>query len=364
MFIKTLILALFIIFQGSKSFATFYEIKTLESINQLTQSPKVKGFAFVVTDHEGDIMFQKYHGYGNPERKMRVSKRTMFESGSLAKMFTAIAIAKLEANNQINPKNPASQYLPKQYSFLPKKITVSDLIHHTSGIPDYLNLAALELNQMVANQTYVTNDWVLQYIKSHKINKEEVGVKFQYSNSNYVLLAEMIENVSGMKYEDFMLEFVFRPAGMKHAFVRKKSTKYDVYEAKPYYENVKVDNKYYYMTKGDFGIQFSIEDMIAFVKYIDQNEYIKNILLDDHGKYGYGYGIRHEKIGVFDVIYHKGMIKGAMNFFSYNTENKTFAIYLSNASDLADNQVINQKMKAIISDVEAVLIGLEIADGW
>ncbi len=321
-----------------------YEFKSIKS---LRYDPRIAGAAVLVLK-DNKVLLEEYIGKSDIENNRKVDDETIFESGSVLKMFTAVAIAKLEKEGKVNLNIPAKYYLPKEFFFLPEKIKVYNLLFHTSGLPDYLNDVSLRLNERVNRHEYIDNEFVLEYLKKTHADKKKMDKIFGYSNSNYVLLAKIIENVSGFKYADFMREFVFKPAGMKTAFINEKGIKFDKKEAKTYdcHNNfIVLQNKYYYITSGDFGMQASIKDFRAFIEYLQEDEYIYNKLFSTDGvAYSscgnekldafYGYGMRHGKLYDVMTYFHGGAINGVKNIFVYHPKFKTFIVILSNTSSL------------------------------
>lgn len=331
-----------IIFISNYAFADGIDYQ-FKSLKALQYDPRIVGLAALVVKKD-TILFEYYTGKADFYDNILIDDRTMFESGSMLKIFTAIAIAKLEQSDKIDIMQPAKKYLPKSFSFLPIGIRVCDLMIHRSGVPDYLNDHSLDLHKRVNSGEFIDDDFVFSYIKSRGVNKKKIRKVFEYSNSNYVLLAKIIETISGKKYSEFMKEEVLRPAGMKTAFIYEKGNKIP-HEAKTYdcdkKNTILLKNKYQYITHGDFGLQFSIQDIKSFIKYLKEDKYIYNKLFDkksveefwktNYSKINYGYGMRYEKIGDIDVSFHRGSISGVSNIFAYSEKLDTFVVLFSNS---------------------------------
>ena len=152
---------------------------------------------------DGAILLNKGYGYANREKKLNNTIASVFSTGSLTKQFTAAAIMKLEMMGKIQTLDSLGTY----FTGLPKdkeNITIHHLLTHTSGLP-----LAFSEDDFVS----ISRD---QYQKQslHAKLQSEPGVNFEYSNVGYVLLAMIIEDVSGLPYEDFLQKYLFSPAGM------------------------------------------------------------------------------------------------------------------------------------------------------
>ena len=160
---------------------------------------------------EGDsILFAKGYGMANLEYGIPVDTATVFQVASVSKQFTAFAIYLLAADGLIDLNDEADQYLPELTHFAPA-IRVDHLLSHTSGLKDHLALLTFAGWRM---DEYVNNDQILRLVARQRELNFAPGSQFRYSNTNYVLLAEIIERVSGQSLNAFLQERVFRPLGM------------------------------------------------------------------------------------------------------------------------------------------------------
>lgn len=303
---------------------------------------KSPGIAVLIVKN-GQTILKNGYGLANLENKTSITSDTVFETGSVSKMFTAGAIINLIDDGKIKLDESANKYLPKDFAFLPKNIKIRNLIFHTSGIPDYLNDKSLNLHKKVNSGELIGNDFVLNYLKHSKIKTKEINKAFNYSNTNYVLLSIIIENVSQIKYDTFLKMKLFEPNNMQ-SFVNtpnrqigeNESTSYGEW---PHFKPLK--NKINYITTGDFGLQLSLNDFEKWIKFISSNKQYWD-KYNTHGKViaknkrtediDYGYGMRFGKINGLDCIFHRGYISGASNIFAYSKELNTFVVILSNTS--------------------------------
>lgn len=313
------------------------EFNSLKAFNK-KNSP---GIAVLVL-YKDKVLLKDGFGLANIEKDIAINDNTMFESASVGKIFTAFAVMKLVKEGKIDINQSAKHYLPSELQFLSPKIKVKNLIFHTSGLPDYLNDKSLNLQQSIVQEKFIDNAFVFSYLKNTTPNKQNINKIFEYSNSNYVLLSEIIANVSGMTYKEYMEKEVFEKAEMK-SVIHYKGRKFSKNESVSYGqwpEFIIKKSKYYYTSTGDHGIQFSINDLEKWIKYMKANQYYWNLIRENGSvsdKSGtksipYGYGFRFLKIRSFDVIMHRGYVEGASNIFVYYPPLDAFIVVLSNTS--------------------------------
>lgn len=150
------------------------------------------------------------------------SQDTIFDMASVSKTFTAVAILQLAEKKKLSTDDTLDKYFPEYETG--KKITIYNLLHMTSGIPDYCNnpdpfwnisgadAANKKLSEIYLDKT--TDEEFLQALYKAPLGFEP-GTQYEYSNSNYHILAFIIEKVSGMKYCDYVKKNIFDKCGMK-----------------------------------------------------------------------------------------------------------------------------------------------------
>ncbi len=163
----------------------------------------------------GKIIYERGIGYADIERKLPVSSDMLFSFYSMTKPFTAIGIMTLVDAGLVSLDAHPSVYVPETCGF-DKRVTVRHLLQHVSGLPDFEQNK--EFAKMYAPGTP-------EKIREHIVLISEQPMLFEpgtgdfYANINYTILALIIENVSGMKYADFMKKRVFEPLGAKTAYI-------------------------------------------------------------------------------------------------------------------------------------------------
>jgi CubicO group peptidase (beta-lactamase class C family) len=173
-------------------------------VNAYLKKKKIPGCAVMVR-HNGKVVLAAGYGFANLEHGVRVTPQTVFQSGSVGKQFTAMAVMILIEEKKLDLDDPISKYLdvPDAWS----AITVRHLLTHTSGLGDYPEKFSLQ-------QDY-TEDDLLNMIKAQPLGFAP-GEKWSYSNLGYVTLGILIHKVSGEFYGDLLQKRVFAPLGMSH----------------------------------------------------------------------------------------------------------------------------------------------------
>ena len=180
-------------------------------ITQYHHTGQFNGVALVV--ERGRVIHKKAFGYANFEWKIPNTPDTKFRIGSITKSFTAILTLQLVERGKIKLDDRITDYLP---GFSPKtgdRITVRQLLTHTSGLPDYNNVP--EFFRAV-HSGLLSNAEILKRISEYDLLFEP-GTKFNYSNDGYRVLGAIIERVAGKSYEQVLRENILSPLNMRNS---------------------------------------------------------------------------------------------------------------------------------------------------
>tara|TARA_R110000744_G_scaffold208401_1_gene327048 strand:- start:16866 stop:18668 length:1803 start_codon:yes stop_codon:yes gene_type:complete len=172
----------------------------------------------VLISDNNTIIYQKSFGYADIESKKKNIKNSIFSIASLTKSLTAVGIMKLVEDGKLTLETPISIYFP---DFMPnnsKDITIQHLLNNSSGMEANIGRTDESGNGLMPEVTPITLDELLGKFKDSKL-KFEPGAGYDYNNFGYLLLAQIIEKVSGQRYADFMEQAVFKPANMKNSAV-------------------------------------------------------------------------------------------------------------------------------------------------
>jgi CubicO group peptidase (beta-lactamase class C family) len=216
---------------------------------------------------KGDrVLFERGYGVTDLKTLHRIDGCTNFRLASLTKQFTAMAIMLLVHEGKLTYDQPITDIFPDFPSY-GKRITVRQLLNHTSGLEDYEDLMSQPDPNASLEQTQIQDAEVLQLLKRQNSTKFPPGAKWEYSNSAYVLLGLIIQRVSGQSFPDFLHDRIFLPLhiGNTVAYVRG-SNEIPNRAFGHSFENgswKQTDQSPTSATLGDGGIYSSVEDLAA-----------------------------------------------------------------------------------------------------
>src|SRR5687768_5113146 len=162
----------------------------------------------------GEVVFEKAFGLADLEHNVPNTIQTIFESGSVAKQFTAAALVLLQQDGKLSIDDPVKKYIPELPDY-GSPLTIRHLLNHTSGIRDWFSVRALSGEG--GGEHIVNQDMVLSTVVRQKGLDFTPGSEYSYSNSGYQLAAVIVERVSKQKFPDFVTERIFKPIGMKNS---------------------------------------------------------------------------------------------------------------------------------------------------
>lgn len=171
----------------------------------------------IIVARGGNIVFEKYRGSVNINIGDLITAFTPMHIASISKTFTAMAVLKLQEEGKLNIDDTLTRFFP---AFNYPGVTVKTLLNHRSGLPNYLYF----MEKMGwSPDSVITNQNVLDWLILKKTELKDIttaDTKFTYCNTNYALLALIIEKVSGLSYPAYMKKYIFDPMGLKNTFVQ------------------------------------------------------------------------------------------------------------------------------------------------
>ncbi len=170
----------------------------------------------ILVAKDGAIVYEKYVGVKDPRLKSKdsLSAETSFQIASTGKTMTSAAILKLWQNGKLNIDEAVTKYFP---TFPYPGVTIKTLLNHRSGLPNYLYY--MEKGDWNRKQQATNTDVLNTLINWKPAKAANPDKRFQYCNTNYVLLALIVEKVSGISYPEYMKQNIFTPLGMNHTYV-------------------------------------------------------------------------------------------------------------------------------------------------
>jgi CubicO group peptidase (beta-lactamase class C family) len=164
----------------------------------------------VVSDDS--LIFSKGYGMANLEYGIPITPQTIFHIASVSKQFTAYSILLLERQGKLSLEDDIHKYLD-WFPDLKEKITIRNLLNHTSGIRDQWELLAIAGTRL---DDVITQDQIIKILAKQQALNFRPGTDWSYSNSGFTLLAEIVRSVSGQTLRQFADSAIFKPLGMTH----------------------------------------------------------------------------------------------------------------------------------------------------
>ncbi|MDT9599721.1 serine hydrolase domain-containing protein [Sphingosinicella rhizophila] len=291
--------------------------------------------AAVAVLHKGEIVVAKGYGRATLEHDVPVTRDTIFQSGSVGKMFTAALVMKLVERGEIGLDDPLSQYLPDApESWRP--ITIRHLLTHTSGVANYTG-------DFDFRRDY-TDDELVKFAYALPLDFQP-GSRWSYSNTGYVLLGIIVKKKTGTSYLDLLATEVFKPLGMKTAqgiteadIVPNRASGYQLVGG------VLKNQDWVSPTMNrtaDGSLYFSLNDMIAWARAVEKGEVLSAagwtqvyapVKLNSGNPYPYGFGWSLDEADGKPRLHHGGAWQGFRTYYSRYLGEDLAVILLTNSS--------------------------------
>ncbi len=291
----------------------------------------------VLFAEKGKIIYENSFGYADFKEKDTLTTSTPFQLASVSKPLTALAVLMLKEKKWLSLEDSVQKFLP---DFPYPGITIRMLLTHKSGLPNYMYFAD---EYWVDRKTPITNDDVLCLMKTYHPDVYYLpDVHYNYSNTNYALLASIIEKVTSLPFKTFMERFMFAPLGMTNTVIYDYFNEEAIANAAVGYSRrrVKADNTYLNGVVGDKGVYSTVDDLFK----LDQALYNGTLLskktlneaffpyherLYDNDNYGLGWRINTQP-DCSKIVFHSGWWKGFRTHFIRVLDKEQTIIVLSN----------------------------------
>lgn len=364
---KIIRLTLLFLLVSITSFSQTLVKKKLDSVFTVMYNQNQFNGSVLIAD-KGKIIFSKGYGYRDILSKWQNNPKTIFELASCAKQFTAAAIVLLHRQGLLQYEDKITKYLPELGTW--QAATIYDLIRHTSGLPEYL----VDMSNNWDSTKIATNNDLIKFYSQRKDTLTfSPGSMYRYSNTNYAVLASIIERVSGKSFAAFLETHIFQPLKMKHTFVynrRQQPKKLENYATgyvwkKKSFEKVTSespgygDNMVYYLDGivGNAKVNSTTSDIYKWILALKKNtfftkeefELMTNITKtskDKNVSYGFGLELAKGKQGL--SFGHTGSWDGYATFIYHHMGKDRTIITLQNFNKGAYpfetiNQIIDGK---------------------
>jgi CubicO group peptidase (beta-lactamase class C family) len=293
----------------------------------------------VLCAENGEIVFSKAYGYANLKTKDSLSMESPFQLASVSKPITALAVLILKEEGKLGIDDSVSKYIPE----LPYPgITIRHLLTHRSGLPNYMYFAE---DDWPDKSIPLTNRDVIDLMAEHHYKPYYLpNRRYNYCNTNFSLLAYIVEKVSGMKFETFVQQRIFNPCHMVNASIYNKSVSpVNTHEVIGYPSGrTPAENSYLNGVVGDKGVYCSAYDLLMFDQALYHHTLVSDSTLrqafrpqhkDLHINDNYGLGWRLDLADTTNpAIYHTGWWKGFRSYFIRELGEKRTIVILCNTN--------------------------------
>lgn len=317
-----------------------------------TMSQRGQFFGNVLIAEHNEITFSNSYGFADREKKEQLNEQTLFNVGSVSKAFTAIAIVQLAEKEKLELADKVFKYLPE---FPYPEITIHHLLIHAGGLPDDYDLLK---NSNWNNSKIAANKDVMLALNEQKPDLQFTpGERSEYSNLGYMMLAEIVKQVSETDFKEYLHNHIFQPANMIRTSIYNAEEIKQVENVAKGYLLYPFSSKYeeaidipefstQYVTsgfQGDGNVYSTTIDLFNFYKALSNNtliteESLKNVFLkhipsqmkgtpDFGNSFGYGWTIINAPI---QVVQRGGELAGYVSNTVWNITDERLIIYLSN----------------------------------
>lgn len=294
----------------------------------------------VLIAEKGEVIHTGAYGLAHFRNKDSLNVNSNFQLASVSKMFTATAIMMLYEEGLLHPDDFVCEYLPE---FPYDNISIRHLLNHRSGLCRYMALA----DEHWEDSRPLSNKDVLCLFEDHQPELWFIpGSKFNYINTNYALLALIVEEISGQTFDTFMKEKVFEPLDMTHSLAYTELKKQTIHKQAFGYKGgrrrrIPVGHDYLDGVMGDKGIYSNVIDLYKFDKALREGKIVSLSIQEEAYQKGspelrthnYGFGLRM-KTRYPNIVYHFGWWRGFITCFIRDLKEDKTLIILCNRDRL------------------------------
>lgn len=311
----------------------------------------------VVVVKNNKVLYNNSFGLAVLEYSIPISSNTVFEVGSVAKQFTGYGVAILVDQGKISLEDDIKKYIPELPDY-GVKITINDLVHHKSGMMDQY---ALLIYSGYRDADVITKDDVMNALLGEKNLDFLPGEHYTYSNSNYRLLAEIIERVSKQSFSEFMNKNIFIPLKMTSTAFIGNCDEVIAHSAKSYY-SVEDDTYNHFSfntcTLGSSGMWSTADDMTKWLRNFEEikseNPSLFKLIqteskLNDGTPVHYGFGLEIDTYEDQKLLYHNGVNAG-FNSQLYHFPEQALGIVILSNNDNLDYALASQVASIFLND--------------
>jgi CubicO group peptidase (beta-lactamase class C family) len=291
---------------------------------------------------EERVAFSKGYGLANLVTRQKVTGSTVFDSASLSKQFTALAVEQLRRRGLLAFDDEVRQHLP---GFKPNA-TIRQLLQHTSGLPDAFSIA----ERKGVSRDELTMAQAVELLMELDASASSPGVQFRYSNSGYILLGAVVERLSGQSFSRYLQKEVFEPLGMLNSRIAGHPPEtFDASRAAGYYRDPDSVGRFANyaappVVYGSGGVLTTLEDLFSwhralYAETAGTGRRLIDLLSDRTAtprgpSVPYGLGLRVSTYRGSPLVHHGGGNRGFHHHFASFPDHRFSAVVLCNAGDL------------------------------
>lgn len=307
-------------------------------ISELIDKKVRAGFnGSVLIAQKGILIYENAFGFSKDT--IPNTKESKFQLASLSKTFTAVAIMKMVQDGLIGLDNTIKDYFPK---FPYDGVSIRSLLSHRSGLPYY----QYEFDVKVRSEKiYPTNQQMMEWFANAVPTPRPLNQPdhfFSYNNTNYAVLAALVEKVSGKSFDDYLKEKILLPAGMTNTFTGvSKNPMLNLNKTIGYQNGRKLEKDFYDDIMGDKGVYSTTGDLLKWYNVLKSESILSKENLREMytprsfehpglRNYGYGFRLWVNELQQTDYIYHTGWWKGYNTIMFFDLREDFVVILLSN----------------------------------
>ena len=311
----------------------------------------------VLVAKNGKIVYNNQVGYADFRKKELLNKTSLFQLASVSKQFTAAAIMMLYERNQIKLTDTVNSYFP---DFPYEGVTIKNLLNHTAGLPKYFWVAEHKWKKEKAP----TNSEMMDLFASSDVQRFfKPGRNFDYSNTGYLVLASIVEKVSGSSFSTFVKRNIFLPLEMNDSYVYNienknvKNNQLHGYRLYKGWKHLKINNTVNDAIVGDKNIYTTSKDLFKWTLGLNNGILVSQESLNlmytkgetiYKRKIPYGFGFRIDPKDN-NIIYHHGKWNGFSTGLTQYLEDNLVVIVLEHTSYNAISS-LTKKVKTIVTE--------------
>lgn len=300
----------------------------------------------VLIAQKGVVLYKRCYGLAHFEKNGRDSlvENSKFQLASLSKTFTAVAVLKLQEMGKLSFTDSIQQFFP---DFPYHGITIRELLSHRSGLPNYVYAFddSMKVNYYRKNPKIPTNADIMHWFATVSPTPKRYNVPgrgFSYSNTNYMVLAAIVEKVTKQPFEEYLRRTIFLPLGMHDTYVATtKNDSINLNRTAGYQWNRRIPKDYFDDVVGDKGVYSTIGDLFRWYRALNGDCLLARKTMAEafiprsferKGAKNYGYGFRMmlDSANQPEYIYHSGWWKGYNTMFWFSPKDEYVIIILGN----------------------------------